>query len=612
MAFNKFGHVRAGNTKVIHRILYENKTTNLPSLAIYLDTETKTRRIGKEEHHRMKMAWTCAVRYNVFGYPERETWKFHEDTLDLCYYLNSLIRQKTTTYLFACNLFFDLQVSDFFFYFNRWGWTLDFIYDKGLSYILAIRKGNRLFKLCSTTNYFDTSVKELGKMVGIEKKEVNFTIASKEVLKEYCHRDVEIIKTTMEEYFQLIVKHDLGNFAYTRASQAFRAFRHRFMTTKILFHDNKNVKALERSAYYGGRTECFEIGKIKGGPFLTLDINSMYPFLMRTLPVPVELVSVMDNVPSEYVEERLNKWSVVAEVVVDTEIPLYPIRENNKLVFPVGSFKTFVCSHSMREAIKRGHLREIKKVAFYRQAIVFRDYVDYFFSLRGEYKQSHNSILDRFCKIMLNSLYGKFGQKKPILEMFDSFEGESYYRQEIYNLVKGIREMEYKLFNTLIIESGETDGDKSFCAVSAHITDSARILLWHIIEGIGVENVLYCDTDSIKIRSSDLNKVKHLIDEFELGALKIEEKFKTFEILGPKTYITDTKRVMKGVPVSAELLNHYRYRYDTWLRQTSHLKRGIERYYIKRDTIKQITSEYDKGIVTCTGKIIPFRLEYPY
>jgi len=608
MVFKDFSPVKIGEFKISQRVLSDNKNTSLPSLVIYLDTETKQRSRGRETHHRMKLGWTCAVRYDHKGKSKRETWKYHDEPLKLCLYIESLTRVKTTTYLFAHNVFFDAQVSDFYYYFSRWGWTLDFVYDKGLSYILAIRKGKRLLKLCSTTNYFDTSVKELGKLLDLPKKEVDFRRISKVVLKDYCHRDVEIIKSAMEFYFRFIIEHDLGTFSYTRASQAFHAFRHRFMKVRIKPYDNEEVKALERSAYFGGRTECFEIGKIKGGPFITLDINSMYPYLMKTLPVPVKLVDFVRDVSVDYINERIDNWSMVADVIIDTDVPLYPIRKNNKLIFPIGQFRTSVCSHSLKQALKRGHLKEIKRAAMYTHAIIFDKYVDYFYSLRSEYKEAGLPILDRLCKIMLNSLYGKFGQKKTLINWREDFKPPDTWREETVDLVTGEKEIAYKMFNKVIREVGETDAKNSFCAISAHITDAARVMLWSIIESMEVNNVLYCDTDSIKIRSSDFENVRYPIDNKALGCLKIEDTFEEFEILGPKTYITESKRVMKGIPVSAKMLDHYRYQYDTWFKQATHLKKGVDRYYIVRDIVKEIRPEYDKGIVTETGKVIPFQL----
>ena len=592
-----------------NRILRKNHATGVPSRCIFFDTETKTRRTGKIEKHRMKMAWLCHARYNKVGQQERVSWKYFEDTLELCKAIASSVSQKSTVYLFAHNAFFDLQVSDFYYYFTRWGWELEFNYEKGLTYILAIKKGNRRLNVVSTTNYFDMPLKKIGDLVGLKKLDVDFNKVKKAELKVYCHRDVEIIKKAMEMYFDFIIKHDLGKFSFTRAAQAFRAYRHRFMGNRVYLHKDEEVKALERFAYFGGRVECFELGNIQGGPFISLDVNSMYPFVMKLYPVPVRINRYMKDVPVEWIKRFLVNYALVAEVTVETSVPLYPVRMNKKLVFPIGKFKAFMCSHSLFEAIERDDLVEVHRLAVYDKAHIFDQYVDYFHSLRNEYKDAGNKVFDRYCKYFLNSFYGKFGQKAKITEVTEDKTNTGYYRMEIYNMVKNRKEMEYKLFNKHIIEVDEVDGKNSFCAIAAHVTDAARVMLWKIIEGIGPDRVLYCDTDSIKIRASDLNRVKYPIDETKLGALKIEERFNKFEILGPKSYITEKIRKLKGVPVSAELLDHHRYKYMTFLKQSSHMKQQVTRYLITRETIKEPLFIYDKGVVGKDNRITPFLLQ---
>ncbi|GAH94157.1 unnamed protein product, partial [marine sediment metagenome] len=80
-------------------------------------------------------------------------------------------------------------------------------------------------------------------------------------------------------------------FSITKASQAFCAYRFRFMDHKIYIHNDVTVQNLERSAYIGGRVECFRLGKIPGKQFVSMDINSMYPFVMKAEKYPYELVS---------------------------------------------------------------------------------------------------------------------------------------------------------------------------------------------------------------------------------------------------------------------------------------------------------------------------------
>jgi hypothetical protein len=199
----------------------------------------------------------------------------------------------------------------------------------------------------------------MGKLVGLPKKEVDFESVNETRLSEYCHRDVEILRLGMERYFRFLQDHDLGRFRLSKASQAMAAYRHRFMAHKIYFHQDEQVRRLEREAYFGGRVECFELGKIQDGPFLYLDVNSMYPYVMRETAVPCRLIDYSSGFSREDFQEVLNRFGCVSRVVISTDQPIYPIRRNNKVIFPTGEFETVLCSPALREAVRRGHLLKI-------------------------------------------------------------------------------------------------------------------------------------------------------------------------------------------------------------------------------------------------------------
>lgn len=556
----------------------------------------------------MLMAWTCSARYKKTGDSFRESWKFWDKTYPLCRYLENLPGKKVPIYIFGHNIFFDLQCSDFFHYFTLWGWELEFLYESQLTYILLIKKEGRTIKVLSTTNFFDTSVKNLGKIIDLPKLDVDFKEVDLEKLKIYCRRDVEIIKKAMEFYFTFILKNDLGKFSLTRASQAFNAYRHRFMSARLYIHDDIKVKKLERDAYYGGRTEAFKIGVQKEGPFVSLDVNSMYPFIMKFSYMPVQLVNYREDVFLDLAQDILKNFCVVADIDVATETPLYPVRRDFKIIFPVGRFNTRVCTQGLREALNRGHVLKINRMAIYKKRRIFQSYVEFFYALKSHYRQVNQPILEKLVKIFLNSLYGKFAQKRMIDRRERDVTLDGYYRIETVNLNTGEKTMEYKLFNTHVIELGWEDGRNSFTAVAAHVSEGARLYLWRIIEDVGLSHVLYCDTDSIKIRKSDLPFLSYPVDDLKIGALKIDDEFDEFNILGAKSYITEKERVLKGVPHSAEMIEDKVFAYTAFLKQASHMKREITRYFITSDTIKVLKTEYDKGLVDKQGNVTPYRL----
>lgn len=591
------------------RLLRKNHRKAMPSRVVYLDTETKIHKLTNEEQHRMKLAWTCYVEKRYRGGADTEIWREWHSTYGLCEYLTSLARPETTLHILGHNIFFDLQCSDFYAYFTKWGWLLDFVYEGGGSYILVIHKDKRHIKALSTTNWFDASIKQLGKMIGLEKLEVDFDTTPDGELSLYCRRDVEIIKRVMEEYYQFLTSHDLGRFSLTKASQAFTAYRHRFMTKQIYIHASDDVVDLERSAYAGGRVECFSFGEQDGGPFLSMDINSMYPYIMKNVPLPRRLADYRKVPPLDIVVEWIRQGCVVAECLVKTDEPIYAVKRDGKIFFPVGEFTTFLCSPCLQTAIDRDHLQDINRAAFYEADYLFREYVDFFYALKSQYKRDNNPIYELMTKKFLNSLYGKFAQWQPVTNDKKDLTHDGYYRLESIDLVSGEREIEYKLFNTIVTQTGKRPGRNSLIAISAHITEWSRYLLYSIIEGIGIDRVLYCDTDSVKIRKRDLDSVRYPIHTDRLGALKIEKEFERLTLWGPKHYLTENERKIKGVPLEAHELGEHWFEYFNWPKQKTHMHRQITRFYFRDHVEKCCAPFYDKGVVLENGKIIPITLQ---
>jgi hypothetical protein len=196
-----------------------------------LDIETEATPVPEGEMHYMKLGWTYYVNRNESTELTGGKWESHTKDSDLCKYIDSLAQKKTSLYIFAHNVYFDLQASGFFHYMAEWGWKLKFIYDKALTYILVLKKESYTIKALSTTNWFDFSLQKLGETMNLPKLEIDFDESSYESLLAYCRRDVEIMVYAMRDYLNFLDLHDAGTFGMTKASQAFKCFTHRFMAT---------------------------------------------------------------------------------------------------------------------------------------------------------------------------------------------------------------------------------------------------------------------------------------------------------------------------------------------------------------------------------------------
>ncbi|GAH63209.1 unnamed protein product, partial [marine sediment metagenome] len=265
-----------------------------------------------------------------------------------------------------------------------------------------------------------------------------------------------------------------------------------------------HVIDLEREAYIGGRCECFYLGKIPGGPFVTLDVNAMYPTVMKNNKYPWKLAGYYENKKPEFFTSKLINLLIIAEIEVDTPDPVFAVKLKGKTIFPVGKFNCFVTTAGFKYGLKRRYITKVIKASVYMKADLFSGYVDYFHDMRIKFKSEGNEMFLLLCKYMHNSLYGKFGQMKIVSEFEDFDNGGEYTREDVYSMITGKMVTITHLMNQRLIQYQEGEGENSNVAIAAHITENARFVLWDLMKKAGLKNVLYCDTDSIKIREKHL------------------------------------------------------------------------------------------------------------
>lgn len=482
----------------------------------------------------------------------------------------------------------------------------------------------------SSTNYYQTSLEALGKTFGIEKGTHDHEVGDGDLEHaiEYCRRDVEILKTAVTAFIDFVQTEDLGNFAMTVAGQAFNAYRHRFMGFPIYIHDNLKAIKMEREAYAGGRNECFHIGRVPASEVYGCDVNSMYPSVMREHVYPTRLVAVRSLPRMKEIEKWLEDgYLLVGECYVDTDVPIFH-KKLEKLVFPVGRYWTTLCTPEIIEGLRRGLIKKVRKVAVYEGAPIFREYVEYFYGKRLEAKASGDRVRDLLYKLFLNSLYGKFGQKAEHWEKVDDATDPNMMRVEIvYDWDTGKKCMEKVVGGGVFRKKHDPEDNESwnsFPAIAAHVTAYARMRLWTYIETAGLENVYYCDTDSIYCSIEGFRRLERagLIDDRELGLLKLERVCREFTLYGCKDYefvdvkTGERKVKMKGVskgaiPIEPDDEGHPRYVVVQWCGMSDGLRRGNMDVYANRLVIKTLRREYDKGVVTPSGRVEPYWLDEP-
>jgi len=364
---------------------------------------------------------------------------------------------------------------------------------------------------------------------------------------------------------------------------------------------------MERESYRGGRTEAFYIGRLPKGKYYKLDVNSMYPFVMRERLYPTKLIRLETQPSLSGLKRALQRFFVIAHVRIKVDKPIVAIK-GERLIFPVGEFDAFLTSPELELLMKHGEILKVYKYAIYEQHPIFKDYVDFFYTLKEKYTKEGNSAFKQIAKLFLNSLYGKFGQRTRLFDKVGECEHEDGY-EVVFDVETGKRITYRYLNNEVWVESEEyVEGENSMVVIASAVSAYARCYLWSLIEKAGLENVFYCDTDSLIVNEEGYERLRDYLDDYKLGYLKCEGVSEFVEIRNAKDYTFGEEVKRKGVKKNAVEIAPNIFKQEQFERLRSAWRKGRVNEVIVKEQIKELKQEYKKGIVTESGRVKPFVL----
>lgn len=594
--------------KVAH-IMRGTKRTSTPKYVIFYDTETKYKQVNETTKHlSLKLGYAKLTRYyEGRGYIEQDACEF-TDRRTFLEWISKVCVGKERFYITAHNIGFDIQVTGLMKYLATHGWERKAIVVEGINFIARFRKGSTTIQLVNNQQLFNTSLKKLGESIGIAKLDVDFETVGDADLMTYCKRDVNVMVKAWDLWIAFIRDNDLGGFKMTAASQALGAYKHRFLSHDIYVHTDARAVALERESYHGGRVECFFIGEYQQGTVHYLDVNSMYPFIMKEHAVPTKLARYYHKIPRKEFESVRQRYGYIVEVLLDVTEPVVPVVRDGRLTFPVGRFSCVLTRPEYEVAIRKGTVLDVRRCALYDERPAFSEFVDFFYHARLKFKEEGNTEFAYLSKLFLNSLYGKFGQKQDIYKVIGKSVNtpDGFYKS--YDLGKQSW-TKYRIIDGIVERSqGFEEGFDSFVAVASYITAAARVLLWSYIEKAGIENVLYCDTDSLFVNEEGYVRLTDELDASMLGRLKEEGKSKHVTIHAPKWYEFGDTHKCKGIRPTARLIGENTYVQEKFVSFAGGVRNGHTDGVIVEEVTKHLSGQYRKGTVTDSGRVLPFQL----
>jgi hypothetical protein len=346
----------------------------------------------------------------------------------------------------------------------------------------------------------------------------------------YNEQDCRALWSVLGRFHTMVEDNLGGEVGITTPATAMKTWRRKYLPHKI--HRGEDAHEFVFSTYCGGRTEVFQR---EASNLNYYDINSSYPAVMRE-PMPSGPAIWWSGEPPDCFTRPDSGYVgfVEASVELNDYIPLLPVKRDGKLMFPAGRINgrwDWAELSRVRDSVVR-----YGQSVWFASSPLLASMVEDLYPYRDPSLPGYDAGLAYVVKILLNSLYGKFGQSALRRKVVPWSE----------DLPEGAIPVDGTEASPVWYIDEEVSAPYIMPQIAAHVTALARLKLFDWMQLCG-DSLAYCDTDSI-ITSS------HLETDTSLGALKNEYPGVTFHgtFLAPKLYLLrgsdgSVKVVAKGI-----------------------------------------------------------------
>lgn len=380
----------------------------------------------------------------------------------------------------------------------------------------------------------------------------------------YHKRDTLLLLEILNEYRRLLNEiAPIGNLRLTCASTALAVFRIGFLDYEIIT-PGRRERDFTRLSYQGGRTEFVGMGIPEPHTVCTFegvkkyDVISMYPAIMAESLFPIkpgfwskrDATCRYDNGvirPGCYrarFEQRTGSVPLLKPRLVSGEVAKDA----------AWSGETYATYLELRELESTsGTVKILEGVIYEDEAMVplFKRFVSTLYAWRLEAEKNGNLALKLVIKLIMNNLYGKFGQGETGETMSVLTDAQVDTLRERGAVIRPLPDLGDDVYSI----TEELAHNQSFPAVASFVTAGARVRLLSMVNRHRIP-LIYCDTDSFHTQQAIPDR---FVSDSGLGMFKLESRPGGHEMAygGRKLYVdlTEQKTRAKGIPKRSHDIN---------------------------------------------------------
>jgi hypothetical protein len=461
------------------------------------------------------------------------------------------------TFLWCHDLSWVARVSAAFIELPKLGWQLDAFNLVPGSGWLVWRKGRCTLKFFDTMSVWQTSLDRLGQLFGEGRKLVPPMEARPEIWMSRVWQDMKILTKAVTSYLEWIRHNDLGTLAVTGSGQAWAAFRRRFLSHGILVHSDPELRAMEREAMWAGRAEAYWHGAILTQQVDEWDFTNAYNTIGRTRHVPVYPDMPIDPDTNPDWLTGWKRHEPLAEVEIETLLPVVPCRVEGGIVWPTGRFVSTLWGPEIREALRAGATVRIRKGWLYRCAPVLHEWASWISGQLGGTGDPVPTWVQLILKRWSNTLIGRFGMRYPEWEIIGESIRSDAFAIPMWDMDSDEMSMLMQAGHRMFEQTGVSEPRYSAPMITGYVMSAMRARLWRLMGAMPQGALLYVDTDSVLTTDAWRIAMEAIRRQPDFEGLRLKRSWDGFAIYGPRQIVTGHEVRFSGLPKSAERVGRH-------------------------------------------------------
>jgi hypothetical protein len=551
----------------------ENRANRIPRHHVFVDAEAMSTREGRRETQRFRLAVAC-FHAQPKGRKAKERWQRFTDPTALWSAVSDFCGPRHRTVVWAHNLGYDVRVGEALVTLPRLGWRLVAHNMANRGTWLCWSRGDSSLVMVDSSSVFPTTLAQVGKTLGMGKPELPSTLDTDAEWFARCEADVAILRASVLAYLRWLEREDLGNWQWTGAGQSWAAFRHRFMTHKMLVHADIDALAAERRAMWTGRCEAYWHGSMLREVLHEWDMATAYARVAQATDVPVRLSGPMPATADyrRYLDRR--GLALLARCTVNTPAPVVPAERNGRILWPIGEFETTLWDVEIRAALDAGATVTVHRGWLYRTAPALREWASWVLAMLDAPDNVCSALEKTVVKHWSRALIGRLAMTHTSWAQYGRLPTVDTRRWTCVDRDTMSTVDMLQVGTEIFEQEGVDEWDESMPMVTGYIQAVCRVWLWNIIQALPPRSIVYVDTDSVFTTDHHYSDFARVAADLSGYGLRLKRSWDGFTITGPRQIVTGDRVRVAGLPTRARRTGRDTFTGEVWESLTKAMKEG--------------------------------------